>query len=195
MEKPRPARTRRLYLRVGQRTIGLSLSTGRGATAAALERRAFLRLSLRPGWSKWTRTRRCQSLRKSVYAISPPLLYACVVAGVCSRLCGICWLCLMAILSSVVGRRRKGPGNVRKKQYSNEIRCAKGSRLAPVCKGQACTASRRSSLMGHVIDKVEIRPRFVLFAPHFALFARNSLNPVSTKSEFSLSHKYAASLL
>ena len=121
MEKPRPARTRRLYLRVGQRTIGLSLSTGRGATAAALERRAFLRLSLRPGWSKWTRTRRCQSLRKSVYAISPPLLYACVVAGVCSRLCGICWLCLMAILSSVVGRRRKGPGNVRKKQYSTKF--------------------------------------------------------------------------
>lgn len=49
MEKPRPARTRRLYLRVGQRTIGLSLSTGRGATAAALERRALRRLSLRPG--------------------------------------------------------------------------------------------------------------------------------------------------
>lgn len=49
-EKPRPARTRRLYLTVGQRTIGLSLSTGRGATAAALERRALRRLSLRPGY-------------------------------------------------------------------------------------------------------------------------------------------------
>ena len=48
--KPRPARTRRLCLTVGQRTIGLSLSTGRGATAAALERRALRRLSLRPGY-------------------------------------------------------------------------------------------------------------------------------------------------
>lgn len=34
--KPRPARTLRLYLRVGHRTIGRNLSTGRGATAAAL---------------------------------------------------------------------------------------------------------------------------------------------------------------
>jgi hypothetical protein len=48
--KPRPARTRRLYLIVGHRTIGLSLSTGRGATAAAFERRALRRLSLRPGY-------------------------------------------------------------------------------------------------------------------------------------------------
>jgi hypothetical protein len=47
--KPRPARTRRLYLIVGHRTIGLSLSTGRGATAAAFERRALRRLSFRPG--------------------------------------------------------------------------------------------------------------------------------------------------
>ena len=88
-EKPRPARTRRLYLIVGQRTIGLSLSTGRGATAAALWIRASRRRDLRPGfcvqcvsgivlhqtcwkwvgnrrtWSKCVRTRRCQSLRKS----------------------------------------------------------------------------------------------------------------------------------
>lgn len=35
---------------VGHRTIGLSLSTGRGATAAAFERRALRRLSLRPGY-------------------------------------------------------------------------------------------------------------------------------------------------
>lgn len=92
-EKPRPALTRRLYLIVGHRTIGLSLSTGRGATAAAFVRRAFRRRDLRPGygmalavcseghrwigwlqnlkragrtWSKCVRTRRCQSLRKSV---------------------------------------------------------------------------------------------------------------------------------
>jgi hypothetical protein len=47
--KPRPALTRRLYLIVGHRTTGLSLSTGRGATAAAFERRALRRLSFRPG--------------------------------------------------------------------------------------------------------------------------------------------------
>lgn len=34
-ENPRPARTRRLYLMLGQRTMGFNLSTGRGATAAA----------------------------------------------------------------------------------------------------------------------------------------------------------------
>ena len=49
-EKPRPALTRRLYLMVGQRTIGLSLSTGRGATAAAFWMRALRRLNLRPGF-------------------------------------------------------------------------------------------------------------------------------------------------
>ena len=35
---------------VGQRTMGRSLSTGRGATAAALVRRALRRRNLRPGW-------------------------------------------------------------------------------------------------------------------------------------------------
>lgn len=35
---------------VGQRTTGLSLSTGRGATFAALETRALRRRVLRPGW-------------------------------------------------------------------------------------------------------------------------------------------------
>jgi len=94
-EKPRPARTRRLDLMVGQRTMGFSLSTGRGATAAAFVMRALRRRDFRPGytlfvslalgfqacrtgyvfgvrrcsgcrtWSKWVRTRRCQSLRKS----------------------------------------------------------------------------------------------------------------------------------
>lgn len=47
--KPRPARTRRLYLMVGHRTTGRSLSTGRGATAAALAIRASRRRCLRPG--------------------------------------------------------------------------------------------------------------------------------------------------
>lgn len=49
-EKPRPALTRRLYLIEGHRTTGLSLSTGRGATAAAFVRRAFRRRDLRPGY-------------------------------------------------------------------------------------------------------------------------------------------------
>ena len=48
--KPRPARTRRLYLTVGQRTTGRNWSTGRGATAAALARRASRRRCLRPGY-------------------------------------------------------------------------------------------------------------------------------------------------
>ena len=89
-EKPRPARTRRLYLTVGQRTMGRSLSTGLGATRAAFSLRVLRRLAFLPGydcwvrtmrfihcrrrssqgergitWSKCTRTRRCQSLRKS----------------------------------------------------------------------------------------------------------------------------------
>ena len=50
-ENPRPALTRRLYLIVGHRTIGLSLSTGRGATAAAFVRRAFRRRDFRPGYA------------------------------------------------------------------------------------------------------------------------------------------------
>lgn len=48
--KPRPARTRRLYLMVGHRTTGRSLSMGRGATAAALAWRAFLRETFLPGY-------------------------------------------------------------------------------------------------------------------------------------------------
>lgn len=47
---PRPARTRRLYLTVGQRTMGRSLSAGRGATAAAFARRASRLRCLRPGY-------------------------------------------------------------------------------------------------------------------------------------------------
>lgn len=50
--KPRPALTRRLYLIVGHRTMGRSLSIGRGATDAAFEIRAALRRDLRPGWGK-----------------------------------------------------------------------------------------------------------------------------------------------
>ena len=98
--KPRPSLTRRLCLMVGHRTMGRSLSTGRGATAAALALRASLRRDFEPGWtresdhnkfpsknsgptisaarcfrlgfgafrtwSKWVRTRRCQSLRRSI---------------------------------------------------------------------------------------------------------------------------------
>jgi hypothetical protein len=48
--KPLPALRRRLYLIVGHRTTGRSLSTGRGATAEALARRACLRRCLRPAW-------------------------------------------------------------------------------------------------------------------------------------------------
>ena len=48
-ENPRPALTRRLYLIVGHRTTGFSLSTGRGATDAALVRRELRRRDLRPG--------------------------------------------------------------------------------------------------------------------------------------------------
>lgn len=51
-ENPRPARTRRLYLLVGQWTTGRSLSTGRGATEAAFAARASRRLCLRPGYAK-----------------------------------------------------------------------------------------------------------------------------------------------
>jgi hypothetical protein len=68
--KPRPRRVRRLYLMVlriavriflllqcsifrvtnGHRTIGRSLSTGRGATAAAFARRARRRVTFLPGY-------------------------------------------------------------------------------------------------------------------------------------------------
>ena len=48
-ENPRPARTRRLYLIVGQRTTGLNLSTGRGATLMAFSLRALRRRCFRPG--------------------------------------------------------------------------------------------------------------------------------------------------
>ena len=49
-EKPRPARTRRLYLTVGQRTTGLSLSTGRGASLTAFSARALRRDFFLPGY-------------------------------------------------------------------------------------------------------------------------------------------------
>lgn len=48
-EKPRPARTRRLYLTVGQRTTGRSLSTGLGATRAAFSLRESRREAFLPG--------------------------------------------------------------------------------------------------------------------------------------------------
>ena len=49
-EKPRPSLVFRLYLRVGQRTTGRRRSTGRGATAAALARRASRRRTFLPGY-------------------------------------------------------------------------------------------------------------------------------------------------
>jgi hypothetical protein len=143
--KPRPARTRRLYLTVGHRTTGRSLSTGRGATAAALARRFSRRRCLRPGysrknismlvgrnsfkqfssphfnrsqsvdfnsveryswwgrkiffrgrtWSKCTRTRFCQSLRKSIRILlanpvqSNALLSDCNIERVMSAVSGV----------------------------------------------------------------------------------------------------------
>ena len=51
---------------------------GRGATAAALAMRAWQRRSLRPGWSKCVRTRRCHCLRKW-------LLGSCCMVGKIDR--------------------------------------------------------------------------------------------------------------
>lgn len=51
IEKPRPARSFMLYLTVGQRTAGRSLSTGRGASFAALVTRALRRRCFLPGYS------------------------------------------------------------------------------------------------------------------------------------------------
>jgi hypothetical protein len=62
-EKPRPARTRRLYLMVGQRTTGRSLSTGRGASLAALSWRALRLRILRPGYSKNWMSGHCCALQ------------------------------------------------------------------------------------------------------------------------------------
>ena len=62
--KPRPWRILLLYRTVCPRTAGRRGSRGRAPRRAALERRARLRRSLRPGWSNQVRTRRCQSFRK-----------------------------------------------------------------------------------------------------------------------------------
>lgn len=48
-ENPRPTRSFRLYLIVGHLTTGLRRSTGRGATAAALARRAMRLRTFLPG--------------------------------------------------------------------------------------------------------------------------------------------------
>lgn len=66
-EKPRPARTRRLYLTVGQRTTGRSLSTGLGATLAAFSWRWTRREAFLPGCDGGVRI--LQS-----YALQAPLL-------------------------------------------------------------------------------------------------------------------------
>ena len=48
--KPRPARTLRLYLTDGHRTMGRRVSTGRGASFAARDARALRRLTFLPGY-------------------------------------------------------------------------------------------------------------------------------------------------
>ena len=70
--KPRPARTRRLYLMVGQRTMGRSLSTGRGATLAALATRALRRRCLRPGCAN-NQHRICEEVEVTAHAPLPIL--------------------------------------------------------------------------------------------------------------------------
>ena len=98
------------------------MSTGRGATAAAFERRARRRVTFLPGyshrmsefgpisivvrssaisrtWSKWHRTRRCHCLRKSEKSRQRPrplAISSSSSVGSCSRVLGICWLCLIA---------------------------------------------------------------------------------------------------
>lgn len=67
--KPRPARTRRLYLMPGQRTTGRSLSVGLGATFAAFSWRAVLRLFFLPGYEI-----RCQIMIWGGFALQAPLL-------------------------------------------------------------------------------------------------------------------------
>ncbi len=69
-EKPRPARTLRLYLMVGHRTIGRRRSTGRGATAAALTRRAVRRRTFLPGC---VFDANVSDLMQAKYTPSPPL--------------------------------------------------------------------------------------------------------------------------
>lgn len=139
-EKPRPALTRLLYRRVGHRTTGRSLSTGRGATVAALARRVSRRRCFRPGYNQRkslttvsypnlpvahrnfrhrnvTKARLdfCRSIvpgrnarehgasspcgslyHRTVRNQFPQLQFGDHGSGNHSRLCGICWLCLIA---------------------------------------------------------------------------------------------------
>lgn len=59
---------------VGHRTMGRSLSTGRGARAAALDRRASLRLDLEPGYTR-------KSEKKMVPSKIPLVLMTKTLAG------------------------------------------------------------------------------------------------------------------
>jgi hypothetical protein len=72
-------------------------------------------------WSKWTRTRRCQSFRKSKHRSQ----YFCgpvsISKGWRSRLWGICWLCLIAIVSVFLQCREERGG-----------RCVVGRRMLVV---------------------------------------------------------------
>lgn len=121
-EKPRPARTRRLYLMVGQRTMGFSLSTGRGATAAAFVARALRRRDFRPGYTLSVSLalgfQACRTVYSecggaqvvvpgqsgfghdaaSPYGNLPTINFTLVFVRrpeANSRLCCICWLCLI----------------------------------------------------------------------------------------------------
>ena len=142
---PRPVRTRALYLMVGHRTIGLSLSTGRGATAAAFARRAMRRDTFLPAYifppicqkSGISSQESSNGFIKTTHLVevSPnsalPVLaevYQCRLVRRCStsgmewrccsglsvevvvwghdlRLCGSCWLCLIAWIPELSGQQ------------------------------------------------------------------------------------------
>lgn len=178
--KPRPARARRLYLMVGHRTIGLSLSTGRGATAAAFARRAKRRVTFFPGcfhrvvrttpskrrylpcschnptvqdrltWSKCVRTRRCQSLRKSVVFNQPPFPSRCCSSRCLSSKSGV--LTVVGDLLVVLDRLQSGwlANRVQFSSISHSIETACGYRarvltIVPVVRSKAGCRCRWSS--------------------------------------------------
>ena len=125
-EKPRPGRTRRLYLIVGQRTTGLSLSTGLGATFAALATRALRLDFFLPGYLQ------CQNLNTGATTLSKVRgelpgrsargrSVACQcqhysIRDICTQYTHqslwkwffwICWLCLIAIVSDCLSQTRQ----------------------------------------------------------------------------------------
>jgi hypothetical protein len=103
--KPRPARTRRLYLMVGHRTMGLNLSIGRGATAADFARRALRRLNLRPGCVS------CQTLFFIFCAFCARLPGRSELEPVVANPCGN--LPFKSAFCPVSGSQKERDGNVR----------------------------------------------------------------------------------